>query len=138
MATSTYYKFDSFVKSVAEKKHNLSSDQLMVALTNTAPLATNSVLTDITEVAYTYLSSRVLTISSSTQTSGVYKLTLADLTLTSTGGATGPFRYVVIYNNTATNKELIGWYDNGSSTSIPDTGTLLIDLDQVNGILTIQ
>jgi hypothetical protein len=135
MATVT--KFNSFVENLAEKVHNLGSDQLMVALTNSAPLVTNTVLTNITEITYTNLSSRVLTTSSSAQTSGVYKLILADLVLTASGGSVGPFRYVVVYNNTATNKELIGFIDYGSSITLADGETLTIDLDQVNGFITI-
>src|SRR5690348_4045107 len=104
---STYNKFNSFVEALAEKVHNLGSDSLKLALTNTAPVAGNTKLADLTEITYTNLSSRALTVSSSSQTGGTYALVLADLVLTSTGGSTGPFRYVVVYNDTATNKELI-------------------------------
>ena len=93
MATGN--KFNSFVEALAEKVHNLGSDTLKVALTNSAPVATNTVLANITEVSYTNLSSRTLSVSSSSQTSGTYKLVIADLVLTATG-AVGPFRYVVI------------------------------------------
>jgi hypothetical protein len=134
---ASFNKFNSFVEAVAEKQHNLGSDQLVVALTNSAPVATNTQLSNITEVAYTYCSTRDLTTSSSAQTSGTYKLTVADLTLTATGGAVGPFRYVVIYNNTSTNDLLIGWYDNGSSLTLNAGDQFNIDLDGSNGLLTI-
>jgi hypothetical protein len=124
---AAYNKFNSFVEAVCEKVHNLGSDALMVALTNTAPVATNTQLSAITEITYTNLSSRALTTSSSSQTGGTYSLVLADLILTSTGGSTGPFRYVVIYNNTATNKELVAWYDYGSSITLADGETLTLD-----------
>ena len=134
---ATFSKFQSFVEAIAEKKHNLGSDTLTVALTNSAPLATNGVLADITQIAYTYCSARVITITSSAQTAGTYKLVLADLVLTATGGAVGPFRYVVIYNDTALNDELIGWYDYLSSITLNDTETLTIDFDGTNGVLTL-
>jgi len=134
---ASFNKFNSFVEAVAEKQHNLGSDQLVVALTNSAPVATNTQLSNITEVAYTYCSTRDLTTSSSAQTSGTYKLTVADLTLTATDGAVGPFRYVVIYNNTSTNDLLIGWYDNGSSLTLNAGDQFNIDLDGSNGLLTI-
>ena len=55
---AAFNKFNSFVEALAEKAHNLGSDQLTVALSTVAPVATDSTLSDITEVAYTNLSSR--------------------------------------------------------------------------------
>lgn len=133
---ATFQKFHSFVEAIAEKKHDLGSDQLAIALTNTAPDATNAVLADITEISYTNLSSRNVTTSSSAQTGGTYKLVLEDLTLTASG-AVGPFRYVVLYNDTAANDELIGWYDYGSSISLAAGETFTIDFDGTNGVLTL-
>ena len=124
---ATFNKFNSFSEALAEKVHNLGSDQLTVALTNSAPLATNTILANITEISYTNCSTRNITTVSSTQTSGTYTLVLTDLVLTASGGSVGPFRYVVVYNNTATNKELIGWVDYGSSITLADTETLTID-----------
>lgn len=138
MPTSSFTRFHAFTEALAEKKHNLGSDQLVVALTNTAPTAsTNAVLTDITQISYTNLSSRNITTTSSSQTSGTYKLVLADLTITASGGSSATFRYAVIYNDTATNDDLIGFYDYGSSTSLADGDALTIDFDGSNGVLTL-
>ncbi len=137
MATSAFFKFNSFTEAVAEKVHNLGSDTLEVALTNTLPVNTNTVLGNISQISYTFLNARTLTVSGSAQTGGVYKLTIADKTLTSTGGSTGPFRYVVLFNQTATNDELIGWYDYGSSITLGDGESLLLNFDDANGVLTI-
>lgn len=136
---ATFNKFQQFVEDVAEKVHNLGSDQLVVALTNSAPLATNSVLADITQISYTNCSTRNITTSASAQTSGTYKLTLTDLTLTASGGTVGPFRYVVIYNDTPASPldPLVGYYDYGSSITLADTETLLLDFDGAAGVLTI-
>lgn len=133
---ATFTKFNSFVEAVAEKTHNLGSDQLVVALTNSAPVATNTQLSNITQISYTNLSSRNITTTSSAQTSGTYKLTLTDLVLTASGSV-GPFRYVVIYNDTATNDELIAYYDYGSSITLASGDTFTIDFDATNGFLTI-
>jgi len=124
---ATFNKFNSFSKARAEKVHNLGSDQLTVALTNSVPLATNTILADITQISYTNCSTRNITTVSSSQTSGTYTLVLTDLVLTASGGSVGPFRYLVVYNNTATNDELIGWVDYGSSETLKDTETLTID-----------
>lgn len=136
---ATFNKFNSFVEAVAEKVHNLGSDQLVVALTAAAnaPVATNTQLSNLTQISYTNLSSRNITTSTSAQTSGTYKLVLTDLTLTASGGAVAPFRYAVIYNDTATNDELIGWYDYGSDLTLQNGESLLIDFDGTNGVLQL-
>ena len=134
---ASFNKLQPFVEAVAEKKHDLGSDQLVIALTNTAPDATDGVLTDLTEISYTNLSSRNITTTSSAQTTGTYKLTLTDLTLTASGGAVETFRYVYIYNDTATNDDLIGYYDNGSTVTLGDGDTYTIDFSASNGVLTI-
>lgn len=134
---AVFNKFQAFVEDVAEKKHNLGSDQLVIALTNSAPVNTNTVLANITQISYTYCSTRNITTSTSAQTSGTYKLVLTDLVLTASGGAVGPFRYVVLYNDTATNDELIGWYDYGSSITLASGETLTVDFDNSGGVLTL-
>lgn len=138
---AAFNKFNQFVEDVAEKVHNLGSDQLVVALcaAANAPVATNSVLANLTQIAYTNLSTRNVTTISSAQAAGMYKLTLSDLVLTASGGAVAAFRYVVIYNDTPTSPAdpLIGWYDYGSDLTLQSGETLTIDFDGANGVLTI-
>lgn len=136
---ATFNKFDSFVEALAEKVHNLGSDTLTVALcaAANAPVAGNTQLVNLTQIAYTNLSSRVITTTSSSQTSGLYKLVLQDLTLNATG-TVATFRYVVIYNDTATNDELIGWYDYGSDVTLQNGESFTINFDEANGVLQLQ
>lgn len=132
---ATFTKLYAFIEAVYEKKHNLGSDQLMVALTNTAPnVTTHTKLADLTEISYTNLSSRVVTVTSSGQSGGLYKLICADLVLTASG-AVGPFQYVYLYNNTATDKDLIGVWDRGAAVTLANGETFTIDFDQTNGVL---
>jgi len=125
MATA-FTLVNSFLEALAEKKHNLASDQLVIALTNVAPSAVNTVLTDITEISYTNLSTRNITTVSSSQSGGTYSLVLQDHTLTASG-AVGPFRYGVIYNSDAANDELIGFFDYSTNLSMVDTNTFLVN-----------
>lgn len=136
---ATYQKFNSFVEAVAEKAHNLGSDTLKVALcaAANAPVASNTILANLTEISYTNLSARTLTTSSSSQTSGTYKLVLADLSLSASGGSVAPFRYIVIYNDTATNKELIGFYDYGSEVTLAGGDQFVIDFDAGTGVIQL-
>lgn len=133
---ATFVKFQPFVENLAEGKHNLGSNQLAVALTNTAPTNTFSTLSQVTEISYANCSSRNITTSTSAQTSGTYKLVLADLVLTASG-TVGPFRYVVIYDDTSTSDNLIASYDYGSSITLSTGETFTIDFDGSAGVLTV-
>jgi len=134
---ATFTKINSFVENLAEKLIDLSGAFLTVALTNTAHTSTWDELADLTQVSYIYCSTRVLTVSSSAQTSGTYKLVLADLVLTASGGAVGPFRYIYIYDDGSTGDKLIAYYDYGSSITLNDGETFTIDFDGSAGVLTI-
>jgi hypothetical protein len=143
---ATFNKVNDFVQNAVHNM-DLESDQVVVALSNTAPASQssnpasdgNGVLANVTQIAYTNLSSRNVTTSSSTQTGGTYKLVLADITLTSSGGSTGPFRYVYIFNDTvaAPADPLIGYYDYGSSLTLNDGDSLTVDFSAANGVLQI-
>lgn len=136
---ASFNKFQPFVEALAEKVHNLGSDQIAVALcaAANAPVAANGVLADLTQISYTNLSSRNVTTVSSSQTGGVYRLILQDLTLSASGGAVETFRYVVLYNDTAASDNLIGWYDNGANLTLGVGESLTIDFDGTNGVISI-
>lgn len=133
---ATFVKINSFVENLAEKKIDLSGASLTVALTNTAHDAAWDELADLTQVSYTNLSSRVLTVSSSAQTAGTYKLVLADLVLTATG-AVGPFRYIYVYDDGSTGDKLIAYYDYGSELTLESGNTFTVDFDGSAGFLTL-
>lgn len=133
--------FHAFIEALAEKKHNLGADTLKVMLTNAAPVAsTGAVKADLTELTpgngYS-AGGAAVTVTSSAQTAGVYKLIGNDVTFTAAGGSMGPFRYVVLYNDTAAADDLIGYWDNGSSITLADTEAYPIDLSATDGILQL-
>jgi len=139
---AAFNKFNQFVEDLAKKVHNLNSDTLKIMLTNTAPVATNAVKVDITEIAagngYTAGGTQA-TFSSGAQTSGIYKLVLNDVTFTASGGSIATFRYAVLYNDTPTSPAdpLIGWWDYGTTVVITSGNSFLVDLDAANGVLTL-
>lgn len=138
---ATYNKFNQFVENVANGVHDLATDSLKLALTATAhtPTSSNAVLADLTEIAYTNCSSRAITTTSCTQTSGTLKLIIADLVLSASGGAIAAFQYVVLYDDTPTSpsKPLIGWWDYGSALTLNSGESLTVDFDNVAGVLQI-
>ena len=133
---ATFTKIDSFVENLAEKKIDLGGAGLTIALTNTAHTATWDELADLTEISYTNLSARALTVTTSAQTSGTYKLVLADLVLTATG-AVGPFRYIYIYDDGSTGDKLVAYFDYGSAVSLANGETFTIDFNPTTGALTL-
>tara|TARA_R110000822_G_C15262036_1_gene488343 strand:- start:418 stop:855 length:438 start_codon:yes stop_codon:yes gene_type:complete len=143
---ATFNKVNDFVKNAVHNM-DLESDQVVVALSNTAPSSEstnpaidgNGILGNVTQIAYTNLSSRNVTTTASTQTSGVYKLVLSDITLTASGGSIAPFRYVYLYDDTVTvpADPLIGYYDYGSSLTLNDGDSFTVDFSAANGVLQI-
>lgn len=132
----TLTKVNSFVENLAEKQIDLSGNGLTLALTNTPHTSTWSQLSDLTQISYTNLSSRVLTVSSSAQTSGTYKLVLADITLTASG-TVPTFQYIYIYDANSTGNKLIAYGDYGSAINLLVGNSITLDFDATNGVLTI-
>lgn len=135
-------KFNDFAEQVLKGKHDFSTHAFKAVLTNSAPVATNTVLTDITQIAATggYVAGGyALDTVTLTEASGTAKVTIADEVITATGGAIGPFRYAVVYNDTATSPAdaLVGFVDYGSSITLNDTETLTLDFDAAAGVLTL-
>jgi len=114
-------KFNNFVHNLSTKKIDASADTFKVMLTNTAPVATNSVYSDISgnELAsgngYT-TGGGTVTGTGTSNASGTETWAGSAYTWTSSTGSMGPFRYVVLYDSTAT--DLIEWWDYGSSLTL--------------------
>ena len=150
---AAFNKFNAFVEDVAEKVHNLGSDSLKVMLTNTLPVASDTVFDTLTDLrleptslaldlttggGYT-AGGTAASITSSSQTSGTYKLVLGDVVFTATTGF-GPFQYAVLYNNTAgasNARPLIGWWDYGSAVTLAALETFTWDADPTTCVLTL-
>jgi hypothetical protein len=140
-----FNKFNAFVEHLAEKVHNLGADTLKVYLTATVPDATaDLVKADLAETLTTAngytVGGATAAVSTSAQTTGTYKLVLADPpTWTAAGGTIGPFRYAVLYNDTPTSPAdpLIGWWDHGSNVTLAIGETYTVDFDPSTGVLTI-
>lgn len=133
----TFTKFYSFVEAVHEKKHDLSADSFKLMLSNTAPSLSNTQKSDITEISAGagYSAGGIsLTVSSSSQSSGLYTWIVADATLTASGGSIGPWRYAVLYNDTSTNDLLVGWLDYTYSVTIASGQSITFDFDGTSGL----
>jgi hypothetical protein len=138
---AAFTKFQDFAEQVLRGVHNFGAHTFKAALTNAAPAVGNTVLSDIAQIAngggyaaggYT-LDAVVLT-----ETAGVAKVMIADEVIAAAGGAVGPFRFVAVYNDTAASKNLVCFYDYGSSITLNDGETLTIDFDGAAGVFTLS
>ncbi len=140
MATVPLTKFHCLTADLANGKHNWSTAQLKLILSNTAPALGNTLTADITEITpgNGYVAGGIsLTTVSSTQTSGLYKLIIADETLLASG-TIGPWRYAVLVNSSGASGPLIGWYDYGSSITLSNGEGFLFDFDGSAGAISLQ
>lgn len=137
---ATYNKFQPFIEYQFEGVMNLQSDTLKVMLTLVAPVATNGVKADLTEIGagngYSAGGTQA-TVSTSAQTTGTYKLVVADVTFTASGGSINDFRYAVFYDDTPSSPAdpLISWFDYGATLTITSGNSFTVDFSAVNGVL---
>jgi len=142
---ASFNKFNCFVQDVAHALHDMKTGTthvFKVYLTNTAPVATNTVYNTPADLAAGngYAAGGV-SIGSITgaQTAGVFKFTAGSQpSWTAAGGSIGPFEYAVLYNSTSATLPLIGWWDYGTPITLTNGNTFTVATDLVNGVLTVQ
>ena len=138
---ATYNKFQQFVKDLIDGVHDFDAHTFKVMLTNTAPVATNTIKSNLTEISAGsgYTAGGTATTITTSVAAGVAKVIGTDVTFTASGGSIGPFRYAVLYNDTPTSPAdpLIAWWDYGSSITLADTEQLVVDFDGTNGLFTL-
>lgn len=120
--------FNSFKEAVAEGSHDIGSDTIKVALTNTAPAASNTQLSDITQIAATGgYAAATMTINSSAQSGGTYTASHDAVAWTASGADFDPFRYLVVYDDTSPGDLLIAYADYGTNYTLPDGQSFTIN-----------
>lgn len=133
---ATFVKYQDFVEQLGKGVHQLhaAGHTLKIALTNAAPnVSTHTGRADITELStgggYTQNAAGLDIQNDYTESGGTGTLTAVDVVVTASGGTIGPFRYVVIFNDTATSPAdaLVGYYDYGSSITLADGETFTVD-----------
>lgn len=139
-------KLPGLVEHIPEGVHNFSADTFALALSNTAPESettpptsstTACVLANVTEIAYTNLSSLTLTTSVAVLPEAALFIPQA-ITLTASG-AVPTFRWVYVYNDTTTvvSQPLLGYYDLGAGVTLANTDTLTLAFNPEEGALAI-
>jgi hypothetical protein len=137
---AAFNKFNSFVSDLAQKVHNLNSDALKILLTNSAPAPTNTIKSNVSEIAagngYS-AGGGAASFVSGNDAAGTYRLILSPVSWTAAGGSIGPFEFAVLYNSSTASGNLIGWWDYGTAITLTNGNTFTVSLDQTNGVLAL-
>lgn len=139
---ASYNKIQDFVEQLLRGKHDFATHVFKVMLVNSpAPVATNTIKADLTEVGAGngYSAGGTATTITVSETTGTAKIAGSDVVFTASGGTIGPFRYAVLYNDTQTSPAdpLIAWWDYGSSITLNAGESFTVDFDATNGIFQI-
>lgn len=125
-----YNKFNDFSEQLANGAQNFATDTYKIALSNTAPVATNTILSDITQLGAGngYTSGGSPTTITIAEVAGTTTVSGTQVVFSATGGSLGPFRYAVLYNDTTAtpNKPLVAWWDYSSNVTLLDGETFAI------------
>lgn len=133
---ATQNKFYVFTKDISEAKHDFASHVFKVMLTNTAPVATNTIKANLTEItaANGYPAGGSASTITKNNALGVETISGAQVVFTASGGSIGPFRYAVLYNDTQTSPAdpLVAWIDYSSALTLLDTESLTVKFNNAN------
>ena len=133
---ATQNKFQDFAEQLEKGVHNFATHTFKVALTNSAPVATNTILADITQISGTngYTTGGTATTVTTSESSGTMTVSGTQVVFTASGGSMGPFRYAVLYNDSATSPAdaLISWADYGSGITLADTETFTVKFNNAS------
>jgi hypothetical protein len=135
---AAYNKFNQFVLDLTNGAQDWDAHTFKVMLTNTAPVVTNAIKADIIDIAAGngYTAGGTATAITTSQASGVAKVVATDVVFIASGGSIGPFRYVVLYNDTQATpaKPLVAWWDYGAALTLAAGESFTVDFDGTNGI----
>lgn len=130
-----FNKFQDFSEQVIRGTQDFDAHTYKVALTNTAPVATQISFDSVTNhpapaAANGYTAGGTATTITISETGGVTTVQGTQVVFTAAGGAIGPFRYAILYNST--NNGLVGWSDYGSSITLNDGEPLTVKFNNAS------
>ena len=133
MPTATYNKFTPAVENMLEGI-NAGTDAWAIKLATAIDQALGTITEVSTGGGYT-TGGNAVTVSSSAQTGGVFKLTLTDPAIWTGSGAGFSFRYAALVDTTTGTN--VGFWDYGTSQAVAAGETVTVDLDATNGVFQV-
>ena len=137
---ATFNKVNDLAIDIMNRVHNFSTHTFKYGLSNTDPgsessdprATGNARMANVTEISYSNVSEN-REVSGITLAQGSDDATVDgdDEVLTASGGSVGPFQYVWLFNETAADNPIIGYWDYGSALTLNDGETLTISIPTV-------
>jgi hypothetical protein len=122
MATSAWNKFNDFSEQLVRGVHDFDANtfKVVLVLSTDTPVVSDTILSNIDQVVNGggYTTGGETTTITIAEVSGTTTVSGTEIVWTGTGSGFGPFRYAVLYNDTAANDPLIAWFDYGSAISV--------------------
>lgn len=132
---ATYNKFQDFTEQQLIGTHDWDTNVFKVMLVySPAPSATNSFKSNLTEISAVngYTAGGTATTITVSETSGTATVQGTEVVFTASGGSFGPFQYAVLYNDSATNKNLVAWWDYGSAVTLNSGDTFTVKFNNAS------
>lgn len=131
---ATYTKFQDFSQQLVEGIHDWNAHTFKVMLTLTAPVVTNTVKTDLTEISAGngYTAGGTATTIATSETTGTTTVTGTEIIWTASGGSIANFRYAVLYNDTSASDNLVAFWDYGSTVTVATGETFTVKFNNAS------
>ena len=132
---ATWTKFQDYAEQKNEAVHNWATHTFKIALTNTAPVATQATwnTTDhpAPAAANGYSAGGSATTITTSEVAGTMTVQGTQIVFTATAGGIGPFRYAVLYNSSAADAA-VAFTDYGSSITLNDGEPLTVKFNNAS------
>jgi len=125
---AAYNKFLDFTEQQLIGTHDWDTNVFKIMLTNVAPVNTNTIKANLTEISAGngYTAGGTATTITVSETAGTATVQGTQVVFTASGGSIATFQYAVLYNDTAPNKNLVAWWDNASAVNLASGDTFTV------------
>jgi hypothetical protein len=137
---ASFNLFNDFAEQLAKGVHNFGTDTIKLFLSNSAPVATNAALSEITEIDYANISGAAAPTVAVAVSDATDTVLSSDQVVITATGAVPTFRYYGLYNDSAVSPAdaLICWWDHGSAVTLADGETFTIKFNNQASAGTIM
>ena len=135
---ANFTTFNCFTEDLLLGGHIVGTHTYKVLLTASVPLVTNTVKSNLTQIANGggYITDGTATTATKSLTGADTKLFFSDVVFTGSGAGMAGFRYATVYN--VTNNKLVGFVDAGSTVTLAATDDHTVNFDNAAGAVLLN